>query len=492
MFELIIITIIAAINFFIGLAVFLKNPKSSAHRSLTALSFTASIWSVIVVLENVLKNQGKVVFLDKIDFTLGPFIVYFLLLFSLNFGKDAPILPKLLVLIPTLFFSALSLFTDAVVHHLEFESGRPLIFRGFLHPLFAFYFYFYAIASFVILISKYRKFFGIKKAQLFYINLGMAGCAIFWAVGSTISLYFTHFQFGVLGEISRISIFGIFIATIAASLAILRHRFMDIKVALRRGTITFVLLFFVFALYTYFILFSQRKSEEIFGITPLLSTFFAVIVISLSFQPLYLLFQKFAQRFIKEKYNFEKISVELEKNFSQQFHLENLSFAFIPKLKEIFKVENVYFFIAKDGVFQQILPKEKGLALENSQLFSDYFQENKQILITEEIPYLIEERQLPLIFYPARGVWQFLEREKQKKEKLKNIEKILQEQEISILLPLSFDSKLSGCLLFGPKKSKEIFSRQEIQFLESLKEKLSLALQNILFYQQTIERIKKD
>jgi len=59
---------------------------------------------------------------------------------------------------------------------------------------------------------------------------------------------------------------------------------------------------------------------------------------------------------------------------------------------------------------------------------------------------------------------------------------------ISVCLPLVFEGKVIGIMLFGEKISKNAFTSQDIEFLTNLSYQASVALKNATLYSELSQR----
>lgn len=494
--ELIIISIISLASFLLGFFVFLKNPKNNAHIFLGLLCANSAIWALIIVLENILPDHGMVIILNKVDFTIGSFITYFLLIFCKSFASKKKLskLQHISLLIPPVFLAIISVTSNLLVDHVEFKDNNPIIIKGTLYPLMYIYFWVYTVYSFYILISKFRQFFGIRKRQILYFIIGLSGTSFFWLSGSFISLFLPHHQEGFLGLWSRYSIYAIFFCTFFFAWAIARYRFMDFRVAIKRQAINSLLLVFSLVTYSYLVISIEKILRQSLNIDYLASTFSVVIVIVLGFFLLKKIIWKFSNKFIKEKYNFEKIIADLAPALEKTFKIKGLFKILYSRLGKILSIKKTYLLLFNNtGKVNQRYPKviESDLNPTVSLLY-DYFQKEDKSLVIQEIPFIIEEKIFtPFSLIKTQKEIDYLKKFEEQKNKLEKIEKILSKSQIGIVFPLKSEGRLIGLLFLSNKTSKGMFTESEITFLENLKEKIARALQNILLYQQTIKRIEK-
>ena len=75
-----------------------------------------------------------------------------------------------------------------------------------------------------------------------------------------------------------------------------------------------------------------------------------------------------------------------------------------------------------------------------------------------------------------------------------SVKKLLRKHKISLLLPLRVEKEDIGLLVLGEKKSGDIYTKEDIQFLDTLSPGLSLAIKNSQLYEKVLsdrERIEK-
>jgi len=266
---------------------------------------------------------------------------------------------------------------------------------------------------------------------------------------------------------------------------------MDLKIVIRRQAINLFLLTLSLGLYTYLVFWLEKVLEKIFNINPFLTVFSAIVIIVFGFPFWKNLIWKFSNKFIPEKYNFQKILSDLKPQITEATKLEELFKIIDSKLKQILGIKKAYLFFTSKNKIRQY-PKETKLEITSKISFLyNYFKEEDKILVTQEIPFILEEKPLSLFLLKSQEAFDLFQKIKIQKEQLKEIEKILKEIQIEIVIPLKFEEKLLGMLVLGAKPRGSIFTSEELTFLENLKNNLSQALQNILLYQQAIERIKE-
>ena len=127
------------------------------------MTFAVAMWGIFILLGILFKAN----FYIRMTFICGSFIGYFLANFTFYFPKARP--PKLIIrallLIPTIFFSIVSLTNLVIINFAPLELGPLYI------PIFIF------MASYVLLASinlfrQFRKSGNLLKLQIKYITIG--------------------------------------------------------------------------------------------------------------------------------------------------------------------------------------------------------------------------------------------------------------------------------------------------------------------------------
>ncbi|MFH2105098.1 MAG: histidine kinase N-terminal 7TM domain-containing protein, partial [Parcubacteria group bacterium] len=343
-FHFVFTLVIILLNYILGLVVLLKNPRGRNHQSLALLIFTLATWAGLVVLENLILEVRTITLLNSFELAVGPLIVYALVIFALNFGeiRATTKLQNFLILLPALFFSSVALFTNLTMDHVEIHGEHVYLIHGPIFPAFFIYLLGYSLGGIVLLVLGYKRAHGIRKMQLFYMILGISITAVCLLTGGFISQFLTEHKEDILGIITRYSILSVTVSTIFATYAIVRYRFMDLRVVIRRGLIYSCLSACLLGLYACFVFFLREKLAVVFGLSSLSLTLMALAVVAVIFWPLKKVLGRLVGTFIKEKYDFQKTLRELTPLLTEIIKFDELMEEVAAKLKQSLNVEGVY------------------------------------------------------------------------------------------------------------------------------------------------------
>jgi hypothetical protein len=247
------------------------------------------------------------------------------------------------------------------------------------------------------------------------------------------------------------------------SIAIVRHRFLDIKLIVARS-VTYILLFAtIIGLYSLLVfdlatrIFGQNTfSDRIIPIA-------AAIFLAFTIQPLRKFFDKLTNHFFyRDAYDPQVFLDDLNNILVSSLELDRLLKGTINVLSSNLKADYSLFSIRETDYF-----KRRTIGATSKQFKDDDL--TKIIDLISGLPYKIINVD-------------YLEDDQRE---LKNL---LNKNDISLLVRLSpkigKESKGVGHIVLGPKKSGNIYSKQDIQILEIIANELVIAIQNALRFEE--------
>jgi len=443
-----------------------------AQRRFFFLLITSAGWLTAVMLEAVVRSSLSLYeWLVRLDYFFGALVAYFFTLFAFHFpvnNLQISLKRELQLFIPILFLLVLSICGLVLDINNYDELNYNLSVYVLYLLILAVYFLVISIHS---LFKKYRSSRGLNKLQLKYFLLGYTI--------SILGLLLISFYSAVINRISDeqflIYISVAIIFPITTSYSILRYRLMDINFVIKRGVTHITSLIVIVGFYTYLVLLAQNFLE----INHIRATLIMVLIIALTILPFRKwLFSSIDNLFYKE---------EIERQKKIDVLISNL-----PKVNEFNQIQqDIYSLITKDqkiidvrililnkewGVFETTYPENaKKVTIAESSSWVNYLAHEKLIVVLEEIPYLIESAT------------------ENEKRILHDLHSELRSLKTEVVVCLKDDEKrLIGMILLGSKVNKDAYTLQNINFLKDLAREASIGLTNVLFYKQTIERLKRD
>lgn len=429
-------------------------------------------WLTAVMLEAVVRSSLSLYeWIVRLDYFFGAFVAYFFTLFALHFpvnNLQISLKRELLLFIPILVLLVLSIsgLVLDINNYDELNYNLPIYVLYLL--ILTIYFLVISIYS---LLKKYRNSRGLSKLQLKYFLFGYTI--------SILSLLFVSLYSAVINRISDeqflIYISVAIIFPITTSYSILRYRLMDISFVIKRGVTHITSLIVIVGFYTYLVLLTQNILE----INQLLTTLIMVLIIAVTILP----FRKWLFSTIDNLFYKEEIE--------RQKKIDNL-ISNLPKVSEFNQIqEDIYTLITKDkkiidvrililnkerGEFETTYPENaKKVTINESSTWVNYLAHEKLIVVLEEISYLIESAT------------------ENEKRILHDLKLEMKSMKTKVIVCLKDDEKrLIGMILLGGKENQDAYTVQNINFLKDLAREASIGLMNVLFYKQTIERLKRD
>ncbi|OGE72739.1 MAG: hypothetical protein A3E60_00400 [Candidatus Kerfeldbacteria bacterium RIFCSPHIGHO2_12_FULL_42_13] len=223
-----ILGIIALLNTIPGLLAYTKKEKNQYHMYFLALNVSLVGWSIAVVLLNIYKS----LLFAELTFVTVACIALFFLWFSYYFAQNKILTKKIQIM--TALIPCAIIF--ASFNKLIFTEIQPLeiAFRGEKGPLYLFFIIFlgiYFIWGFYNIISALPRCSILQRKQMLFFLLG-------WlvALGTTFT---TNLILPLFGEYKGVMFGPLFSTSIViyTTYAILRFRFMDISIVIKRSAI---------------------------------------------------------------------------------------------------------------------------------------------------------------------------------------------------------------------------------------------------------------
>ena len=454
----------AAVNAIIaiGLAVFIviESPLKQMHRAFIYFALAVFAWSAAYGVWQLTDNQDSALFWSRalMAGAIYTAIAYFHFVAAfLGIYKQQKYLIWLGYVVMTVF--ELLNFTPYFVSHVEPYLG----FKFWPMPGIAFHPYLiiwfgYLVYATILLIRHYLKSGGHLRGQIQYLLLG-----IFIAFLGGATNYFPWYKIPIppYGNI----LVAVYLAIFAYAITV--YHLMNITVVLRLGAIFSTLLTVIAGFY--------------FAATSLLSGFLGepynillpAFIIVLSYAPLKRFVENLTDRFLFQKHY--KLSEVLD-FFAQTIHQAGPDLSLIVKtfnetIIKVLKVKKTAFALipsAKDFMILQQAVRTAGIEIiyiNNDSSLIKYFDSHPGAIID------CEDFQKRI----GRGSYLL----PVEKAALCGLEKF----DFNIAIPVEFKGRIKMLYLVGPKKSKDVFYRDDLQFLEHTVHEAAAFIDNISLYE---------
>jgi len=454
-----------------GLGYF-SNPRGKVNKLFASMVLWAAIWAASNFLESEVRNPTTAAFLLKLDFASAAILAYFFLLFCVNFPSPSPRwkIKEYAVFIPTAFLAVLS-FSHFIVKDIgTYRGGLQLQFgRGDLFWIYGFCVFGYIAAGCTNLVIKWRKLSGIPKVQVSYVLLGLSLSAfpalfINLVLSQIITLSIT---------ISRLGIYGILFFGGLTTYAIATYRLMNINVAVTRGTLFGVVYVFVLGIPVALGFWGRDYLSNKIGINWWLIPVGVTLILA-TLGPT--IFNVLRRRTERKRQRYQESLIALAKQMTLTKDLRQLLVLIIRRVTKEIGISYARIYLLDRKADQYV--REVHYGKERRRQFGDS--------ISKDAP-------LVQMIYRSKDIGPLLREEvirhfeTSEPEHLEEVKAQLRSMGASLLLPAFIGEELVAFLALGTKRSKEIYTSDDLNMFKILSGQAALAVENAQFYQELKE-----
>lgn len=325
---------IYGIDLAIGAYVLFRNPHSWVNRSFFLFTLGIALWGGGISLLYLTHHFGfdKVALGGGLVMLAGLYSFCFLFPERTSFSRRA-----LLSFIPLALGLALLPFNLYIESIVVDESGFVAPVNGPLFPVFMLISLGYSVASLGIFGRKFWRASGQSRLQLQYVGLGLGIFVVCMLLFNALLPFLGVYQTNLLGPAS-----SIFFISLTAY-AIVRHQFMDIRIALQRGVIYTAIISIAAIAYTITLIAITTILPDEQMAAPVSAGAVCLIGI-VTFPLLERLFRKYTDRlFFKHGYTYATALEELSTELNNHTHLNELIYASMRSLMRILRPTHIRF-----------------------------------------------------------------------------------------------------------------------------------------------------
>jgi signal transduction histidine kinase len=337
--SIILVTLFTAAGLSLGIGIFvlLHSPKRSINHAFFTLSIGIALWIGEYALLIATQNDNSLGLLNA----GGLILVIGLTRFAQVFPR-----PLSLPIRPVLFWSPLivggvaMLLTNTVVTEVGFlPTGEMVVTHGPLISLWSILLLSYIIISLFLFIKRYRHATSEDRERLWFMYVGISlfvlTSIIFDAILPGFCGYVHLNQLGPLASLIFVS---------ATAYAILKHRFLDIRVVVQRSLVYSFSFFVLAASYVTLLLFAEHFTEDMIGITAPVSAGITILIGMYTLPYMEAYFRKITDPyFFKDRYDYFSVLELLSEVLNSNLNLRPLALQSIEVLERTFKPQYSYF-----------------------------------------------------------------------------------------------------------------------------------------------------
>jgi len=274
---------------------------------------------------------------------------------------------------------------------------------------------------------------------------------------------------------ANLTLLTLLVWPISIAYAIVRYRFLDVELIVRKGLAYVLLSGFVIGLYLLLVVAAGRLVLLLTGSGSQLFTIFATVVIAVLFNPAKNRIQSFVdRRFYRRHFSYREDVRKLSHQLVRVLDLGELFRLLVNHLGESMGITPVAIFWRGHSGDVFVLRTSRGLDPGPQELPPDDEVTKRLQTTLQLVDVAALERNLALSGRQLPPIWSAMQAE--------------------ICLPLLADGNLTGVLVLGRKESGEAYTASDIDLLGTVNDQINIALENALLGEELREqeRIRKE
>lgn len=448
-----LIFIAACLLLILGLIIIAANPKKLLNQTLAVFQIGAFIWLMTNLVTNVTDNPQTSLYFARFALVGAVIMMVSIVLFALEFSDIRLTRAKLsgLLVMPIIL-----LFSVPTEYNIKsIDAGGENLKTGPIYILLILFVLSYSLLTVYLFWKTYKKSKrdNEKKAQLRYIITG----AIFTFIPALLfSAVLPVMGFPNAAFYGPLAIVALALST---TIAIVRHKFLNVRLLAARSAAYFFSVAVIVALYAV-IAFTFARSISVLSVTLEQAVFFAVFsaLTALIFQPIKRFFDKFSNSiFYRDAYDAQEFLNSINSKIVKSNDLYTLLTETATDIKSVIKVNNVSFYIDSSAAID-FHTAGTNTALfaktEWSDLLKDVNKLDKKVITSESL------------------------------EVPEDTIKLMRKLSIELILKMTSKEENVGYLLLSERKSGTNFGLQDIQVLEIIADELAITVQNAVQLEQ--------
>lgn len=454
----------------VGIIIIINNRKAAANRIMLSFNLIAVFWILsILIINNIQDNLNITLFWIRASHVLGVLAPWHILaLIAALFDKNPLSLKVMRVTLTGSIIMACVAFSPYLVSGLEEPYSENRIMYGiFTYPFMVFILGMIAFTLWQIF-SRLKSSRGKTRIQMNYLFIGTLITALLVAAVNIILpllgiIYVHSIDIRSLGPLFSLIMLG------SISYAIIKHRFMDIRLALRKNLTPFItaLLLAILSIFLSRVIFQWNNVDDSF--TSELITAFIVFVFVIGLPSIKDRIQFLIDRYLyRGVTDYHTLMIDSTKKLSSILDMELLLNNLIKNVVSHMKIEYAFYCLKDLSQNYKIngftgLTEEFSESLIDTTLLKpiiDRIEEDQSILVQADVLKRTGDQTGELLY-----------------TNLKNMG-------VDVVLPLVSDDYLEGLLLLGAKNSGEPYYHEDISLLSLISTQVKIGLINAKHYKE--------
>ncbi len=464
-------TVIA--HLLLGMLVLNKKPGILLTRIILSLSLNAAAWAFAVLMVTYLDQYEQILFWVRASHAAGIMIIWHVYALSTSFPSGKLFKTRYNILV---FMVSISLFILSFSSYLVKGLAEPYLSKV---PAFGFLFVPYVLTyvgvALYALVSLYRRSKaarGLQKMQLKYL---FGGIIVSLSLSSLANVFLPMLNFSEIAGFDIRPLGPVFSTVMVGSVtyAIIRYRFMDMRLAIRKNMATAVAILIMVALLWVFIRFVRSTTIDLDGVGVDLLIIFTVLLVLFTFSPFRNLVQRLLDQYLFRKpYDYRSSLMDKIHELTTMLDLDQLIETLVKEIVGDIDLECGYYYClvnrkvlyhagsAEDSLIGYPSCSEFKAAGNN---LLAHLENNREIILQSDLA----KQKIGL--------------------QADQLEKEMSVLKIDIVVPMFTGSELEGVIMLGPKMSGEPYFKEDIQLLSFLSSHVTAALKNARLYQDLLD-----
>ncbi len=288
--------------------------------------------------------------------------------------------------------------------------------------------------------------------------------------------------------ITPVANYAVLAYALAVSYIILRYRFLDIQVVLKRTLVFAGLLGFVFSVFSAATFLVREILGVYFGASNVLSYAISIFLIVLGYDPIRNLLVDITDRYLfQKKYDYQKLLKDASRGIARIESLHHLFGLVIHFITMRMRVRNAAILTRQQNETRFNLEFHRGYEksymayfIDSSSPLIEYLSAEKETLDMERVDEYIHAGNL----------------KRKKGEKAREYDFFAIKQQMDALeacfcVPSFLGRELRNILILGPKKSGEMYTEGDANVLYTLAQESAIAIENARLYDEAINKTKE-
>lgn len=442
-----------------------RQPKSAIHRAFSLFLLSMALWGLTIFGMRASPSLETALVWERGALTVGPWMAVFIYHFSFLFGGLRP--PQVLLWGGYAAAAGLSVmsFSGLTLSEMQLKPYGYAPVLGGLFTLYAIGTNLLGLGGLWNLIQTYRDPRSTdEKNRAAYIIMGMA---FIFLGGITDVLPILGIAFYPLGMVGNL------LFAILTSIAILRHRLLDITIILRKGAAYSVVSALVVGVYVGLVFLVNSAFQSWAIPLSLLANLLLVLVVATGLQPALSRIQRTVDRwFYRERYDYIEALARFSRETKDTTDLEALSSSLVNNVTLAMQCSRTCLLLP--------LPRSNDFALRSSWGIED----DSHVLLRATSPLVSWlQRYDGVLSGDDLDVVPLLQAMPAEERQA------LAKTGGALIVPMKTRSSLTGVLILGEKLSQQPYSAEDIAILQTVTQQAAVNFENARLYQELREQI---